>query len=376
MKITNNSHVSAEGFDLEQAARAVVKIQAFVRTSQTEAHCAWVGTGTVIESTGYILTNCHVAAPQLMGEAVPEYVLVIALNTSASTQPKPSFMAQIVTYSLELDLALIKIVCDLQQKPISNLLLDAIPIADSDAVQLGDSLAVLGYPNIGGDTITYTSGNVSGFNPQRGLATDRAWIKTDATIAGGNSGGAALNKFGQLVGVPTIATASYDTPPADIRPLTEDGQIVGPVGGFINGIRPTNLAAPLLEEAGLRLPFATPTPVPVPMPKVEKVPARQAAWQGVSTQAQVTTTVKNLQLATTAGQATVTFDFNSLRNGMKYAVYWFLNGNLIHKETDRWKNGRQGQVTLQANLPANRTGHLGVSIEFTTGNSASTSITL
>ena len=68
-------------------------------------------------------------------------------------------------------------------------------------VQIGDSAPILGYPGIGGDTITFTEGVVSGFTSDRSI-DGRAWIKTDATIAGGNSGGLGANAVGELVGVP------------------------------------------------------------------------------------------------------------------------------------------------------------------------------
>lgn len=132
-------------------------------------------------------------------------------------------------------------------------------LGNSDLLQLGDALTVLGYPGIGGDTITLTKGYVGGFTPDDKYG-DRAFIKTSAAIAGGNSGGLAANDAGDLVGVPSVAGFGDYSPQADVvdcRSLADtnsDGVIdekdsCVPVGGFINALRPVNLAIPLIEAA-------------------------------------------------------------------------------------------------------------------------------
>ena len=77
-----------------------------------------------------------------------------------------------------------------------------LKVGRSSAVVPGDNLYIVGYPNVGGMTITFTAGKVGGFQPEQGLG-DQAWIKTDAQISPGVSGGAAFNEQGKLVGVPT-----------------------------------------------------------------------------------------------------------------------------------------------------------------------------
>src|SRR5690606_30985477 len=89
------------------------------------------------------------------------------------------------------------------------------------SVEIGDDLYILGYPAIGGDTITFTRGLVAGFTGDSQLGT-RAWIKTDAAISGGNSGGLAANAAGQLIGVPTIAGVGEDQEEiVDCRPVRD-----------------------------------------------------------------------------------------------------------------------------------------------------------
>jgi hypothetical protein len=68
---------------------------------------------------------------------------------------------------------------------------------------LGESIVILGYPVIGGGTITLTRGEVSGFTAEEPFG-NRAFIKTSGTIAGGNSGGLAVNFLGKsLVSQPS-----------------------------------------------------------------------------------------------------------------------------------------------------------------------------
>ena len=68
------------------------------------------------------------------------------------------------------------------------------PLGDSDALHLGDDILILGYPGIGGETITLTRGEVSGFHLCKRGYGNRAFIKTSATIAGGNSGGSGFGR--------------------------------------------------------------------------------------------------------------------------------------------------------------------------------------
>ena len=168
----------------------------------------YVGSGTIISSDGLILTNAHVADPAAVGdpESHPD-ALAIGLVSSEDQPPVFSYRAEVAAIDGYLDLAVIRIVSALDGGSInsSDLHLPFVPLADSDQVHVGDHVNIYGFPAIGGETITYTDGNVSGFTAEDEVG-NRAWIKTDATIAGGNSGGMAVNSAGQLIGVPTRAS--------------------------------------------------------------------------------------------------------------------------------------------------------------------------
>ena len=210
---------------------------------------AWTGSGTIVHPQGVILTNCHVAHPRAMGmSSPPADRLGIAITERSDRPPALTYFADVVAYDADLDLAVIRIFADIKGRRVSNLDLPAVPIGDSDKMDLGDKLSIFGYPGIGGETVTFTSGNVSGFSSEKGVRSNRAWIKTDATIAGGNSGGTGVNQNGELVGVPTQAAAGAGVTPVDARPVLDtnrDGRIDQrdtpmAIGGFINGLRPVN----------------------------------------------------------------------------------------------------------------------------------------
>jgi S1-C subfamily serine protease len=236
------------------------------KKGKTEVRFFGWGSGTVLSADGFILTNHHVTdVSDLIAEVentptikIRENQLVV-LVTKQSDQPAvATYIAEVVADSEKLDLAVLKITKDLSGKPIdsSSLNLPFVELGDSDSIDLGDTINIFGYPGIGGDTITFTSGNVSGFDSERGI-NGRAWIKTDATIAGGNSGGTGVDNDGKLIGVPTRIFSNKEGEYVDCRRLADtngDGQIDEndtciPVGGFINALRPVNLAKGLIAEA-------------------------------------------------------------------------------------------------------------------------------
>lgn len=216
---------------------------------------ASMGSGTFISADGLILTNHHVAFPD---EELGVTHLGIALTTRSDRLPQPAFIATVAAADAYLDLAVLRVSHDLDLRPLqpANLKLPFVPIGDSDSLDVGDELNIFGYPGIGGSTVTFTRGVVSGFTLDAAIQ-GRAWIKTDTTIAGGNSGGAGVDGDGKLIGVPTRAGVGGKGQTVDCRPLADtnrDGKIDDkdtcvPVGGFLNALRPVNLAKPLIQVA-------------------------------------------------------------------------------------------------------------------------------
>lgn len=272
------SAVALERNVSRRVMQSVVQLVATEEAAGGQLESKWTGSGTIVSADGLILTNCHVALPRAMWDS-PDFdydYLVVSSTGRSDEPPTPTYIAAVVQYDPDLDLAVVRITHLLDGSPVNGdeLNLPALPLGDSDELELGDQVHIFGYPGIGGETITLTSGNVSGFSPERGVQ-GRGWIKTDATIAGGNSGGTAVSEEGLLLGVPTQGGAGSTDKIVDCRYIADtngDGYIdendtCVPMGGFINALRPINLAKPLIEAASRGLgPQPTPQPQPQPQP--------------------------------------------------------------------------------------------------------------
>ncbi len=190
---------------------------------------ASTGSGSVLTERGHILTNFHILGNPDNGRLFNRQgIIFIAVSPSGLKDlPKVKYIAELVESDRRLDLALLRIIARQDGSDLPpDLGLNPIPIGDSDTVRIGDELSIIGFPGLGGDTVTLTRGSVSGFLPEEG------WIKTDAEINPGNSGGTAINREGQLVGIPTQVTLETDNLP-----------------GKIGLVRPVNLARPLIDLA-------------------------------------------------------------------------------------------------------------------------------
>ena len=244
----------------DKVMHCVVQVVALQRAFLGNLSPVWTGSGTLVHSSGLVLTNCHVANPRAMGMSAPAAdMLGIAITQRSDEAPALTYIAKVAVQAPEMDLAVLKIVSGLDGKAVTGLNLPALELGDSDELELGDQVCIFGYPGIGGETVTFTTGAVAGFSKESGISAKRAWIKTDATIAGGNSGGTAVNLDGELIGIPTQAAAGSGITPVDARPVVDtnkDGRVDEndspiAIGGFINGLRPINLAKPLLSKAGV-----------------------------------------------------------------------------------------------------------------------------
>ncbi|MEI7987566.1 MAG: serine protease [Chloroflexota bacterium] len=230
--------------------QAVVKVSAIYKGKEL-----WNGSGSVITTDGLILTNAHVVLPE---KPYQVDALLISFTEKEDQAPKPTYFAEVMQADPDLDVAVLRVTKDVNGNDVdrARLQLPTVPLGSSDDVHIGDSLTIIGYPGIGGMTITLTRGDVAGFTSDAKFG-DRAFIKTSATIAGGNSGGLGANNKGQLVGIPTQLGYGGDGQFVDCRPLADtnrDGVIDDrdncvPTGGFINALRPVNLMVPLIEAA-------------------------------------------------------------------------------------------------------------------------------
>ncbi len=139
-----------------------------------------LGSGVIISSDGYIVTNNHVVDGA--------DTLKVALSDGRE------FTAKVVGRDPQTDVAVVKV-------DASNL--PAITFADSDKIDVGDRVLAIGNPFGIGETVT--SGIISGKGRRVGILADvegyENFIQTDAAINPGNSGGALVDVQGRLVGM-------------------------------------------------------------------------------------------------------------------------------------------------------------------------------
>jgi Do/DeqQ family serine protease len=154
------------------------------------------GSGVLINSDGYIVTNNHVVDG--------------ATEVTVTLNDKNDYKAKVIGTDPSTDLAVVKI--DAKNLPY-------VSFANSDNVHLGQWVLAIGYPlNL---ETTVTSGIVSakarniGINSTKSNSAIESFIQTDAAVNPGNSGGALVNTDGDLIGInsaiasPTGSYAGY-----------------------------------------------------------------------------------------------------------------------------------------------------------------------
>lgn len=144
-----------------------------------------MGTGLIIDSTGYILTNYHVIA------GINN--IQVKLNP-LSTHPEKRHSAKLIGFNEPVDLAIIKITSDTAFQVMS--------LATSSDLLLGETVIAIG--NAYGYEDTITRGVISALHRRVEVHTDQYYenlIQTDASINPGNSGGPLINIQGDAIGV-------------------------------------------------------------------------------------------------------------------------------------------------------------------------------
>ena len=154
------------------------------RSQPEERETQATGSGVIVDAqNGYVLTNGHVVEN--------------ATKIEVTTKENRRFTAKLVGRDPEADVAVLQI-------PTQNL--TAVPLGDSDRLQVGDFVLAVGNPFGLGQTVT--SGIVSALG-RSGLGIEgyEDFIQTDASINPGNSGGPLVNLYGQVVGINTAILA-------------------------------------------------------------------------------------------------------------------------------------------------------------------------
>ena len=165
------------------------------------------GSGVIISSDGYILTNNH--------------VIESASSIEVQLSNGDTYEAKVVGNDAKTDLAVLKI-------EASGL--TAATLGNSDEVVIGDMAVAIGNPT-GQLPGSVSFGIISGLNREITFSDGRTLtlLQTDAAINPGNSGGALVNAYGEVIGINTAKTTDVDVenlgfaiPINDIKPVIEE----------------------------------------------------------------------------------------------------------------------------------------------------------
>jgi serine protease Do len=189
-----------------------------------------LGSGVIISSDGYILTNNHVI------DGADEVKVAFG-------EPRREFKATIIGRDLKADVAVIKIAAT-----------DLMPatLGDSDQLEIGDVVLAIGNPFGIGQSVT--RGIVSALSRGGlGIETYEDFIQTDAAINPGNSGGALLDVEGRLIGLNTAILSrsggfngvGFAIPINQVRTLAEQLVKTGRVERAFLGVQTQPLEAEL-----------------------------------------------------------------------------------------------------------------------------------
>ena len=150
------------------------------------------GSGFIFRKDGHILTN--------------EHVIRDATTIQVQLLDESEFDARLVGVDPNTDIAVLKI--DAKEE------LPALPLANSEDVQVGQFAIAIGNPFRLNHTVTtgIVSGKGRSFLPNRGIIRYQDFIQTDAWINTGNSGGPLLNIHGEVIGINSLIRRADNTP--------------------------------------------------------------------------------------------------------------------------------------------------------------------
>jgi Do/DeqQ family serine protease len=157
------------------------------RGPQPQQRIRALGSGVVVTTDGYILTNNHVVEN--------------ADNVDVEFTDGRTLTAKVIGTDKPSDLALLK---------VNGSNMHAIALGDSDAVRVGDVVLAVGNPLNVGQTVTMGIISAKGRSTGVGDGSYEDFLQTDAPINHGNSGGALVNTKGELIGINSQIVSNSD----------------------------------------------------------------------------------------------------------------------------------------------------------------------
>ena len=195
-----------------------------------------LGSGVIVDSKGYIVTNNHVIADADQ--------INVVLNDGKKLE------ARVVGTDPDSDIAVLKV--DSNKLP-------AITVGDSSNLRVGDVVLAIGNPFGVGQTVTMGIVSATGRN-QLGITNFENFIQTDAAINPGNSGGALIDAHGRLVGINTAIFSKtggsqgigFAIPVDMVRGIMKQLVETGKVSRGWLGLGGQDVTAALAESFGLK----------------------------------------------------------------------------------------------------------------------------
>ncbi len=213
--VTGNELSSEEIYAIGSSSTVFISITVPTNTYFGQSYGTVSGSGFIITSDGYIITNYHVVE-----EAVSN-----SLEINVLTYSGDEYVAKYIGGDEDNDVALIKIDGS-----------DLVPVVlgNSDDLVIGNSVYAIGNP-LGQLTFTMTSGIVSALERdlqielESGGYTTISMFQMDAAVNSGNSGGPVFNSRGEVVGIVSAKYSSlgveglgFAIPINNVMPLIED----------------------------------------------------------------------------------------------------------------------------------------------------------
>ena len=202
-----------------------------------------MGSGVIINPSGYIVTNNHVV----------QHAATVEVITNDHT----SYEAEVIGTDPSTDLALLKI--DEEDLPF-------VEMVNSDDVQIGEWVLALGNPLSLGSTVTAgivsaVSRNINIFDREEVPYAIESFIQTDAVINRGNSGGPLVNLNGDIIGINTAIASptgyytgyGFAVPSNLVNKVIEDLLKYGEVHRAVLGVQIMELNQKLAEREGLKI---------------------------------------------------------------------------------------------------------------------------
>ena len=235
----------------EQASPAVVMVVGYPDGGRKGSG----GTGSIIHSDGYVLTNAHVVVDEQTSRPfarVSVFLKPPRVTGDSKSDLSRMVRAKVVAYSQPLDLALLKLDGVTELLPV-------VDVSESGRARIGDRVVAIGHPEQGGLwtlTTGVISAEVDNFNGVKGKQV----FQTETGLNRGNSGGPLLDGEGRMIGVNTA-----------IARVASDGLPITSISFSLK----SNVAIQWLQEQGMgaRAGRGTPLPTGQTQPPTSQPPA-------------------------------------------------------------------------------------------------------